>query len=203
MILPPATPNEQEAQSKPLKSTADTLAIAAQRPCGSATEVTGSSWLSDNDRREMDKTRTPQDCHNTTRPIAVLANDIPNGAMVRPHHHAPAQLIHALSGVMTVKSPEGSWVVPPRRALWIPPGVSHEVLMAGPVSTRSAYVTPEAVEHAGLSPRCQVISVSPLLHELLMEAVDLPAEYDLDGWKVPDLINPTDVNVIMKKPDRG
>jgi 4-hydroxyphenylacetate 3-monooxygenase len=29
------------------------------------------------------------------------------------------------------------------------------------------------------------------------------AEYDLDGWKVPDLINPTDVNVIMKKPKHG
>ncbi len=26
------------------------------------------------------------------------------------------------------------------------------------------------------------------------------AEYDLDGWKAPDLINPTDVNVFMKKP---
>lgn len=30
VILPPATLNEQAAQSKPLKSTADTLAIAAQ-----------------------------------------------------------------------------------------------------------------------------------------------------------------------------
>jgi 4-hydroxyphenylacetate 3-monooxygenase len=29
------------------------------------------------------------------------------------------------------------------------------------------------------------------------------AEYDLDGWKVPDLVNPTDVNVIMKKPKHG
>jgi len=25
------------------------------------------------------------------------------------------------------------------------------------------------------------------------------AEYDLDGWTVPDLINPDDVNVHMKK----
>jgi 4-hydroxyphenylacetate 3-monooxygenase len=29
------------------------------------------------------------------------------------------------------------------------------------------------------------------------------AEYDLDGWKAPDLINPTDVNVITKRPARG
>jgi 4-hydroxyphenylacetate 3-monooxygenase len=26
------------------------------------------------------------------------------------------------------------------------------------------------------------------------------AEYDLDGWTVPDLINSDDVNVIRKKP---
>jgi 4-hydroxyphenylacetate 3-monooxygenase len=25
------------------------------------------------------------------------------------------------------------------------------------------------------------------------------AEYDLDGWTVPDLINPDDINVILKK----
>jgi hypothetical protein len=25
------------------------------------------------------------------------------------------------------------------------------------------------------------------------------AEYDLDGWKTADLINPDDVNVVMKK----
>jgi 4-hydroxyphenylacetate 3-monooxygenase len=25
------------------------------------------------------------------------------------------------------------------------------------------------------------------------------SEYDIDGWKAPDLINPDDVNVIMKK----
>jgi len=29
------------------------------------------------------------------------------------------------------------------------------------------------------------------------------AEYDLDGWKAPDLINPTDVNVITKRTTRG
>jgi 4-hydroxyphenylacetate 3-monooxygenase len=29
------------------------------------------------------------------------------------------------------------------------------------------------------------------------------AEYDLDGWTVPDLINPDDVSVVMKKAQRG
>ena len=29
------------------------------------------------------------------------------------------------------------------------------------------------------------------------------AEYDLDGWTVPDLINPDDINLIMKKSKSG
>jgi 4-hydroxyphenylacetate 3-monooxygenase len=29
------------------------------------------------------------------------------------------------------------------------------------------------------------------------------AEYDLNGWTVPDLINPTDVSAIMKKTKVG
>jgi AraC-like DNA-binding protein len=127
----------------------------------------------------MDKTRTPQDCHNTSRPIAVLANDIPNGAMVRPHHHAPAQLIHALSGVMTVKSPEGSWVVPSGRALWMPADTLHEILVAGDVFMRTVFVKPDA--RAGLPDRPELIEVSPLLREAIVAATTIPLEYELGG----------------------
>jgi 4-hydroxyphenylacetate 3-monooxygenase len=28
------------------------------------------------------------------------------------------------------------------------------------------------------------------------------AEYDLDGWTVPDLVNPDDISVVMKKAKR-
>jgi AraC-like DNA-binding protein len=117
----------------------------------------------------------------TPRDVIATGNDYAPHQVLPAHAHRRGQLLYASTGVITTITSEGSWVVPPRRALWIPPGVLHEVHMGGPVSTRSAYVTPEAVQQAGLSSRCQVISVSPLLHELLMEAVDLPAEYDLDG----------------------
>lgn len=46
------------------------------------------------------------------------------------------------------------------------------------VSTRSLYIEPGAVD---LGERCQVISVSPLMRHLLMEAVELPLTYDLAG----------------------
>jgi AraC-like DNA-binding protein len=118
---------------------------------------------------------------NTPRDVIATGNEYPSHYVLPAHSHRRGQLLYASTGVLTTITGEGSWVVPPRRALWIPPGVSHEVHMRGPVSTRSVYVTPEAAHAAGLSERCQVIAVSPLLHELLLEAVDLPAEYELDG----------------------
>lgn len=118
---------------------------------------------------------------NTPRDVIATGNEYPSHYVLPAHSHRRGQLLYASTGVVTTITSEGSWVVPPRRALWIPPGVSHEVHMGGPVSTRSAYVTPEAAHAAGLPERCRVIAVSPLLHELLMEAVDLPAEYELDG----------------------
>jgi hypothetical protein len=51
--------------------------------------------------------------------------------------------------------------------------------MSGAVSTRSVYVRKQA--SAALPTHCRVIEVSLLLHALLLEAVDLPAEYALDG----------------------
>src|SRR3546814_8462037 len=45
-----------------------------------------------------------------------------------------------------------------------------EVLMLG-VSTRSLYIEPAAV--TAMDARCQVISVSPLMRQLLLEAVEL------------------------------
>jgi len=118
---------------------------------------------------------------NTPRDVIATGNEYPSHYVLPAHSHRRGQLLYASTGVLTAITSEGSWVVPPRRALWIPPRVSHEVHMGGQVSTRSVYVTPEAAHAAGLAERCQVIAVSPLLHELLLEAVDLPAEYELDG----------------------
>lgn len=94
------------------------------------------------------------------------------------HRHRRAQLLYGATGVMQVSTAEGNWVVPPQRAVWIPPGVAHEVLMLG-VSTRSLYIEPAAV--TDMDARCQVISVSPLMRQLLMEAVELALDYDEAG----------------------
>ncbi|TCV97058.1 AraC family transcriptional regulator [Luteibacter rhizovicinus] len=118
---------------------------------------------------------------DTPRDVVATGNEYPDGGSLPPHSHRRGQLLYASNGVVAVFTQQGSWLVPPRRALWIPAGVQHEVRMNGDVSTRSAYVRDDAATAAGLPAHCRVIAVSPLLHALLTEAVDLPACYDLDG----------------------
>jgi AraC-like DNA-binding protein len=115
------------------------------------------------------------------RDIVATGNEYPAHSLFPRHRHRRCQLLYASAGVARVTTPDGSWVVPPQRALWIPAGTDHEVWMGAAVSMQSAYVRREAAEAAGLPAQCRVIAVSPLLRALLMEAVDLPARYALDG----------------------
>lgn len=124
---------------------------------------------------------------DTPRDVVATGNDYPAGLVLPSHKHKRGQCLYAVEGVLTVTTSEGSWLVPPYRALWIPSGVTHAVHMGGHTSTRSAYVLPEVATAAGLPVHCTVISVSPLLHALLSEAVDLPAEYTL-GSRDDDLM---------------
>src|SRR5882762_10433562 len=90
---------------------------------------------------------------------------------IEKHSHDWHQLIYASRGVMTVNTSTGSWVVPSRRAVWVPAGIEHEVEMSASVSMRTLYLRP------GLSdvlPRdCCVVSVSPLLRELILRTVEI------------------------------
>lgn len=113
------------------------------------------------------------------RPVIAVGNDYPAGHMHPRHRHRRAQLLHAISGTMIVSTDHGSWVVPPQHGLWIPSGVQHGFRMVGDVTTRSVYVEPASAQHLPL--RCRVIDVGPLLHQLLIEAVDLPVAYEAGG----------------------
>lgn len=70
-------------------------------------------------------------------------------------------------------------MVPPHQGIWIPAGVEHSIVMLGAVSTRSVYLESDAA--LGVPRHCRVLAISPLLHALLIEAVDLPPECDADG----------------------
>ena len=67
---------------------------------------------------------------------------------------------------MTVETPQGTWVLPTSRALWIPSGIPHAVRMAGAVSLRTLYLRPKLAR--GLPRTCAVVNISPLLKELIL-----------------------------------
>src|SRR5258708_10576048 len=113
------------------------------------------------------------------RPLAAMAKDYPDGWVQPWHRHRRAQLVYASSGVMTITTPEGSWVVPPNRALWIPAGVDHQIVMAGRGTMRTPYREPSASPR--LPSACRVAAVSGLLRELILRAVEMPLLYDEHG----------------------
>ena len=119
------------------------------------------------------------DYQHIPRPIAVLVDDYKAGFVDPTHSHERSQLIYASVGVMSVVTGQGSYVIPPQRAVWVPGGVDHEVHCRTGVSLRTLYV--EADARPNLPTSCRVIAVPNLLRELILEAVDMPIEYDIDG----------------------
>ena len=119
------------------------------------------------------------DVEDTPRPVVAIANDYPPSFELEWHRHRRGQLLYAAKGVVVLSTPHGAWVAPPERAVWTPPGVSHSVRMVGSVSTRGVMIEPDGCP--GFGDTSRVIEVSPLLRSLLLEASELPREYDVDG----------------------
>ncbi|MBS7813776.1 AraC family transcriptional regulator [Roseococcus pinisoli] len=126
-----------------------------------------------------DITRRHLDYHDTDRAMAAMEINYPNGASTGLHAHPRSQLLHAIEGVMIVRSAVGSWVVPPSRALWLAAGLGHEVRMAGEVKIRTVFIDDAVVP--ALSGKTCVIEVSPLLRELIVAAVRVPIDYREGG----------------------
>jgi AraC-like DNA-binding protein len=115
---------------------------------------------------------------DTPRPVIALGNDYPDGYVIPPHHHRRGQLLYGASGAIMVSTPQGTWVVPPQRGIWIPGGVQHQVLMLGAVSTFSIYLEAADQEHPdGMPDRCQVVGISVFMRNLMAQALDLPVDY--------------------------
>jgi AraC-like DNA-binding protein len=113
------------------------------------------------------------------RPIIALGNRYPAGHVIAPHQHRRGQLISGASGVIVLGTPEGTWVMPPQRGMWIPPATVHEVRMVGEVNMQSLYLEPDAVP--GMPDHCQVVGISPFMRSLMTEALELPLEYKVNS----------------------
>ncbi|WP_426054316.1 AraC family transcriptional regulator [Janthinobacterium sp. PSPC2-1] len=111
------------------------------------------------------------------RELIATAREHAAGEMFPEHQHARGQFAYAARGVISVHTPQGNWLVPPQRACWVPAQLSHGMRMHGAVSMHNVFIAPDAIIRMGLPSHCQVLDASPLLRQLLAEAVSVEALY--------------------------
>ncbi|MFI0469840.1 MULTISPECIES: AraC family transcriptional regulator [Saccharopolyspora] len=125
------------------------------------------------------KSEDREDYQDTPRAVAAMARDLPDRHYIPTHSHRRGQLVYGTGGTITVTTPEGTWVVPPQRAVWVPPRVPHAMRTSGHVPMRTLYIDTRA--HPSLPVSCTVMTVSPLLRELVSAAARIPVDYDESG----------------------
>ena len=103
--------------------------------------------------------------------VRCLALNLPAGFRIDEHAHAWPQLVYASSGVLTVRTGSGVWVVPSLRAVCVPAGFAHSVECSGATSMRTLYFHPAMCGHWEARPR--VVGVSPLLTQLVLHVLEL------------------------------
>jgi AraC-like DNA-binding protein len=102
--------------------------------------------------------------------VRSLASEHRDGDRLPPHTHRWDQLIYAVAGVVSARTAQGSWVVPPHQAVWAPAGVAHDLTFSGASALRTLYLRPGLASMGAVS---AVVAVTPLLRELTLRAVAL------------------------------
>lgn len=118
--------------------------------------------------------------------VVPLENDYPDGHLIPPHSHRRHQLLCALSGVVEISTDQASWVMPPRRGMWIPARTVHQVKIFGRVRMHSLYFEPRLM--TDMPPQCQVLGISEFMQVLIAEAMNLPVIPDPRSMALASLL---------------
>ena len=111
------------------------------------------------------------------RPVRSKMRELNKDTLIMPHTHAWAQLAISTGGVIRVSLPNATYIVPPHRAVWVPPGVQHAVTLVETANLYTLYFLPQA--HGGGAQAewmegeawqaCRVMEASALLRALVVE----------------------------------
>jgi AraC-like DNA-binding protein len=104
-------------------------------------------------------------------PLTVRVESLAARSSFPEHRHEWAQVVYAISGVLTVTIARRSFVISPEQGVWLPTGISHRVGTLLGAEFRSLWIAPAAIE--GLPEEPTVFDVSPLLRALIVEAASL------------------------------
>lgn len=129
------------------------------------------------DLTEYDLADHPAD--HADAPIVGEYWNEPGPQSVSWHSHRRGQLICTLRGCVTVLTEGAQFVVPPQRAVWLPPETRHAARYPREVAFRGLFVA--ATHCESLPGRPSVVQVDPLTRELIDAAVRLPWDYAVEG----------------------
>ena len=105
----------------------------------------------------------------TRHTLRGFALEVRRGTVMNDHAFGWGQLVHAGAGVARVETATGHWVLPAARALWVPPGERHALHCVTDLSLRTLYYPSDRLPPLPHHP--VVLSLSPLLRQLVLEAV--------------------------------
>lgn len=97
------------------------------------------------------------------------------------HSHVRGQFFYVEQGLVITRTEHGSWLLPPHRAGWMPPGEMHTVSIAGPSHAWGVFIAPCAA--AGLPDRPCVVGVNDLFRAIVKRAASWPADSDREPEK--------------------
>ena len=104
--------------------------------------------------------------------VRSMASNLFSGYVIDGHTHPWHQLLCAATGAVTVSAGRWSWIIPAGKAVFIPAGIVHSIRMWGSVQLRSLYFPPTLESEALRGDECRVLSVTPLLLELVLRVIE-------------------------------
>lgn len=107
------------------------------------------------------------------RPLRAKSRRLAHLADIQPHRHDWAQLVFSKSGAVRVNTEVSTYIVPPSRAVWIPPGLVHAVTAIEQAELHTLYLGPGLLAGEAWSAG-RVLEVSPLLRELVLALPSAP-----------------------------
>lgn len=102
---------------------------------------------------------------DAVRPLRAKEHFLTADTRVELHEHPWPQLTFSTRGVIRLSTQDGSYIVPPSRALWVPANMPHSITLIEDAELRTVYL------HAWIAPtweKCEVLEISPLLRALML-----------------------------------
>ena len=102
------------------------------------------------------------------RPVRAKLLRLSTDTRVVPHQHPWGQLALSATGVVRLTVEHGTYLVPPSRALWVPPAVEHAVTVVEDADLLTLYLQHAPDRQSPAWQQCRVLEVSDLLRALVM-----------------------------------